>query len=302
MDLQTEIVRLKKEKGALILAHNYQIPEIQDIADIVGDSLELSRAAAQRDTRLIVFCGVIFMAETAKILSPHCKVLIPSLSAGCFLADTITAEDVRRLRKEHPDAVFIAYVNTNADVKAEVDMCCTSANAVKIVEKIPPDKEIVFLPDRNLGYYVRKVTGRDNIVLWERGYCYVHEHIREEDVLRRKEEFPDAEVIAHPECRPEVLALADAIASTSGMIRYAKKSSAKRFIICTEKEMVYRLKKEIPDKEFVPVSEAAICRMMKTITLKELCRCLVEEVYEITLPEDVIVRARGAIERMLEVV
>ncbi len=301
MDLKEKILKLKQEKGALILAHNYQLPEIQDVADIVGDSLELSRAAANRKPKLIVFCGVIFMAETAKILSPTSKVLIPSLSAGCFLADTVTAEDVKRLRQEYPDAIFVAYVNTSAEVKAEVDICCTSANAVEVVQRLPEDRPVVFLPDRNLGNYVQRVSGRSDIILWEKGYCYVHEHIRKEDVLTRKQEYPEAKVIAHPECKPEVLELSDVIASTSGMIRYAMESSAKTFIICTEREMTYRLKKDLPEKEFIPVSESATCKTMKTVTLERLYRALQDEVYEVNLAEDIIERAKGSIDRMLEV-
>ncbi len=301
MDLREKILKLKQEKDALILAHNYQLPEIQDVADIVGDSLELSRAASNRKAKRIVFCGVVFMAETAKILSPASKVLIPSLSAGCFLADTVTAEDVRGLRKKYPDATFVAYVNTSAEVKAEVDICCTSANAVKVVQHLPEDRPVVFLPDRNLGTYVQKASGRDDIVLWEKGYCYVHEHIRKEDVLRRKQEYPEAKVIAHPECRGEILDLSDAVASTSGMIRYARQSSAKTFIICTEREMVYRLKRDLPEKEFIPVSGAAICKTMKTIDLEKLYRTLRDEVYEVNLAEDIINRAKGSIDRMLEV-
>ncbi len=302
MDIKEEIQRLKKEKNALILAHNYQIPEIQDLADFVGDSLELSRKSAGQDVDIIVFCGVVFMAETAKILSPACKVLIPSIEAGCFLADTISGEDVRKLREKYPEAVFVAYVNTSADVKAEVDICCTSANAVKVVESIPRERPIVFLPDRNLGKYVIEKTGRDNIILWEKGYCYVHELISPEMVREAKEKYPGALVIAHPECRPEVLAMADAVASTSGMIRFAEQSSAKRFIICTEKEMVYRLRKDIPSKEFFPVSEKALCRMMKKITIEGLYDSLKQEQYEIDLDADIIDRARRSIERMLEVV
>ncbi len=302
MDLKEEILRLKEEKSALILAHNYQLPEIQDIADLVGDSLELSWAAAKRRPKLIVFCGVIFMAETAKILSPATKVLIPSLSAGCFLADTITVDEVRSLRARYPDAIFVAYVNSSAKVKAEVDICCTSANAVKVVEKLPKDRPIVFLPDRNLGSYVKKVSGREDIVLWEKGYCYVHQYISREDVLARKVEYPKAKVVAHPECLPEVLELADTVASTSGMIRYVRESSAQEFIICTEREMVYRLKREFPDKKFIPVKDSAVCKTMKKITLEGLYNSLREENYEVILPQDVMEKAKASITKMLEVV
>ncbi len=302
MDIAEEILRLKKEKKALILAHNYQLPEIQDLADVVGDSLELSRIAKERSADLIVFCGVVFMAETAKVLSPQAKVLIPSLLAGCFLADTISAEDVRQLRERYPEAEFVAYVNTSAEVKAEVDVCCTSANAVQVVRAIDPRKTVVFLPDRNLGMYVQKQTQRENMVIWDKGYCYVHEEIHPQDVLEKKRMFPDAEVIAHPECPPEVLDLADAVASTSGMIKWARRSGAKRFIVATEREMVYRLKKELPEKEFIPVSDRAVCRTMKETTLERLYEALLEEKYEVRLPEEIISKAKRSIDRMLEVV
>ncbi len=301
MNLKEEILKLKKEKNALILAHNYQLPEIQDIADLVGDSLELSRAAAERNAPMIIFCGVIFMAETAKVLSPNAKVLIPSNSAGCFLADTITAKDVQSLRERYPDAVFVAYVNTTADVKAEVDLCCTSANAVKVVNSIDRNKTVVFLPDRNLGNYVISQTKRNNIVLWEKGFCYVHEDISAAMVLEQKQNHPDAAVVAHPECKPEVLNLADAVASTSGMIRFAKNSQLKKFIICTEKEMVYRLKKDCPDKEFIPVTPKAVCNTMKQVTLENLYQALLKEIYEVKLPENIINRAKNSIIRMLEI-
>ena len=302
MDLETEILRLKTKKGAVILAHNYQLPEIQDIADFVGDSLELSRISAKQDAEIIVFCGVVFMAETAKVLSPQAKVLIPSLGAGCFLADTITGEDVRLLRQRYPEAIFVAYVNTSAEVKAEVDICCTSANAVKVVESFSRDKQIVFLPDRNLGKYVMRETGRENIILWDKGYCYVHEYITPEMVRAAKMSYPEAKVIAHPECPLSVLELADAIASTSGMLRFARESSAKEFIICTEKEMVYRLQKDLPEKVFYPVSDTAVCRMMKEITLERLYHCLDKEEYEIEIDRGIIEKARSSIDKMLEVV
>ncbi len=302
MNLKKEILRLKQEKNALILAHNYQLPEIQDLADVVGDSLELSRIAKERSADLIVFCGVVFMAETAKVLSPQAKVLIPSLWAGCFLADTISVEDVRQLRERYPGAEFVAYVNTSAEIKAEVDICCTSANAVRVVKAIDPNKTVVFLPDRNLGMYVQKQTQRENMVIWDKGYCYVHEEIHPKDVLEKKRVFPDAEVIAHPECPPEVLELADAIASTSGMIKWAQRSDARRFIVATEREMVYRLKKELPEKEFIPVSDRAVCRTMKETTLERLYEALLEEKYEVRLPEKIISKAKRSIDRMLEVV
>ncbi len=302
MDLVSKILELKERKKAVILAHNYQLPEVQDIADFIGDSLELSRKAASlSDIKIIVFCGVRFMAETAKVLRPDVKVLLPSQSAGCFLADTISADDVKMLREKFPKAVFVAYVNTTAQVKAEVDICCTSANAVKVVERVGKDKQVVFLPDRNLGNYVKSVLKKANIVLWESGYCNVHQWIEVDDVKKMKELYPKAKVVSHPECRLEVLEMSDMIASTSGMIRYAQESQANEFIICTEKAMCYRLSKVINNKMFYPVSDRIVCETMKKITLQGIYESLKEEIYEVELDDDIVRKARNSIDRMLEV-
>ncbi|MBE0428447.1 MAG: quinolinate synthase NadA [Thermoleophilia bacterium] len=295
--MQAELRELALKKDAIIIAHNYQRPEVQDAADFVGDSLELSRMAAGTDAKIILFCGVHFMAETAHILSPDKKVLIAEIKAGCPMADMISAADVARLRDEHPGALVVAYVNTSAAVKAETDICCTSANAAKVVSKIPEDREIIFIPDRNLGLYVEKMTGR-RLIMWE-GYCPTHEYITAEDVLGSKKEHPAALVVGHPECLPEVQNIADAIESTSGMLRYCKASDAKEFIIATEMGLNYRLKKENPDKEFYSPTKKAICPNMKMTTLSKAIKTLREDRYEIRLPEDIRARALAAVEAMV---
>ncbi|TFG92686.1 MAG: quinolinate synthase NadA, partial [Candidatus Atribacteria bacterium] len=266
MNIVEEINKLKKEKNAIILVHNYQRAEIQDIADYLGDSLELAKQASETKARIIVFCGVRFMAETAKILSPEKTVIIPRKDAGCPMADMITAEDLRRLKKNYPDAKVVSYVNTNADVKAESDICCTSANAVKVVKNISA-KRIIFTPDRNLAAYCQRYVDKE-IIPWN-GYCYVHEKIREEEVSLAKEKFPDALLLVHPECNPSVIDLADEVLSTSGMVSFAKKSDKKRFLIGTEEGLIYRLKKENPEKEFYAAGTAKMCRNMKLTTLND---------------------------------
>jgi quinolinate synthase len=295
--MQEELRRLARQKNALIIAHNYQRPEVQDAADFVGDSLELSRTAAGTDAEIILFCGVHFMAETAHILSPDKKVLIAEMKAGCPMADMITAEDVRGLKAEHPGALVVAYVNTSAAVKAETDICCTSANAAKVVSNIPQHREIIFIPDRNLGLYVEKKTGR-RLIKWE-GYCPTHEYITAPDVQEKKEKHPDALIVAHPECLPEVQEIADAIESTSGMIRFAKSSPAKEFIIATEMGLNYRLKQENPDKEFYTPTQKAICPNMKMTTLRKALETLQQERYEVRLPEDIRQKALAAVEAMV---
>ncbi len=299
--LKEKISKLKKQKNAIILAHNYQLPEIQDIADVIGDSLELSRIAANSGADVIVFCGVRFMAETAKILSPKSKVLIPEKDAGCFLADTITESDLETLRNQHPNAVFVAYVNSYAAVKANVDVCCTSANAVNVVSSIPEDREVVFIPDRNLARYVIKETGRNNIFTWGSGYCDVHENIKTEDIIGMKKLYPNAKVIAHPECREDVLDIADYVGSTSGMIRIARQEDVDEFIIATEKEMVYRLSNEMPSKKFYPVSQDAVCSTMKLTTLDSVIRALGEEIYEVVLSEEIISKSQDALNKMISI-
>lgn len=300
MSIEKEIKRLKYERNAVILAHNYQRPEVQDVADFVGDSLELSIKASETDASVIVFAGVRFMAETAKILSPEKKVLLPNPRAGCPMADMVTPQDVRELRKKYPDAAIVAYVNTTAEVKAEVDICCTSANAVKVVKKLP-QKRIVFLPDKNLAYWVSTQVKNKEIIPYQ-GYCYVHNGFRLKDLLKAKKEHPDAEVLAHPEAPPEVVENADFVLSTSGMIRHAKKSRAKEFIIATEFGLTHRLKKENPGKEFYPMGAPRFCGNMKRTTIEDVYNSLLKLQHEIILSKEVIKKARNALEKMVEVV
>ena len=297
MNIVEEIAKLKKEKKAIILVHNYQRPEIQDIADFLGDSLGLAKKAAETKARIIVFCGVRFMAETAKILSPGKMVLLPRKEAGCPMADMITAEDLRRLKKNYPDAKVVSYVNTNADVKAESDVCCTSANAVKVVKNISA-KRIIFTPDKNLAAYCQRFVDKE-IIPWN-GYCYVHEKIREEEVRLAKEKLPDALLLVHPECKPSVIDLADEVLSTSGMVSFAKKSDKKRFLIGTEEGLIYRLKKENPEKEFYSAGTAKMCRNMKLTTLNDVYLSLKEERYPIELPGEIIRSAQKALTAMLK--
>ena len=310
-DITQEILRLKQDRRAVILAHNYQVPEVQDVADFTGDSLGLSQAAAETDVDLIVFCGVHFMAETASILCPDKTVLLPDLEAGCSLAATITADELRQWKAAHPAAVVVSYVNTTAEVKAESDYCCTSANAAKVVQAVPPDREILFLPDLYLGDYVARVTGRKNFRVWP-GECHVHAGIRPghfEEALRL---HPDAEeIFIHPECgcttncmtfAQEAPGMEDRIhiLSTSGMIRRSKASPARKFIVATETGILYPLQKGNPDKVFVPLKEDAVCEYMKRITLEKVLWSLQETVFQVKVPEDIATRARTAIHRMLE--
>jgi len=299
MNILEEINKLKKEKNAIILVHNYQRPEIQDIADFLGDSLGLAKQAAKTKARIIVFCGVRFMAETAKILSPKKTVIIPRKDAGCPMADMITVEDLRRLKKNYPDAKVVSYVNTNADVKAESDVCCTSTNAVKVVKNISA-KRIIFTPDKNLAAYCQRFVNKE-IIPWN-GYCYVHEKIREEEVCLAKEKLPDALLLVHPECNPSVIDLADEVLSTSGMVSFAKKSGKKRFLIGTEEGLIYRLQKENPGKEFYTAGTAKMCRNMKLTTLNDVYLSLKEERYAIELPEGIIKSAQKALTAMLKYV
>jgi len=294
---QEELRELAREKNALIIAHNYQRPEIQDVAHFTGDSLELSRMAAGTDADIILFCGVHFMAETAHILSPQKKVLLAELKAGCPMADMITAEDLVKLKGEHPQALVVAYVNTSAAVKAETDICCTSANAATVVANIPEGREIIFIPDRNLGHYVEQKTGRE-LIKWQ-GYCPTHEYITAADIRRTREERPDAVVLAHPECLPEVQEIADSLESTSGMIRYARESAASSFIIATEMGLNHRLQKENPGKQFITPTRKAICPNMKMTTLPKALATLREERYEIRLDEEIRSRALAAVEAMV---
>lgn len=296
-----EIHRLRKERDAVILAHNYQIGEIQDVADFVGDSLALSQQAAKTSAKVIVFCGVHFMAETAAILAPDKTVLLPDLGAGCSLAATIDAVQLRAWKKKHPDAVVVTYVNSSAAVKAESDYCCTSSNAVKVVESIPVGKEILFVPDMYLGQFVREKTGR-NIHLWP-GSCHVHFRMPPEEIVRLKQENPGAEVLVHPECGclSSSLKFADTITSTSGMIKRAKESPAQKFIVVTETGILHTLQKENPTKTFIPINRTAVCEFMKKINLENVLWSLEEMQYRISVPPETAARARRAIDRMLAI-
>lgn len=295
-----EINRLKKEKDAIILAHNYQIGEVQDIADYVGDSLGLSIKASEVNNKVIVFCGVRFMAETAKILNPLKTVLLPDKSAGCPMADMITARDVIELKEKHPGAIVVCYVNSTAEVKANVDICCTSANAVQVVNSLPKDKEIIFIPDKHLGSYVESQTGR-KMILWN-GYCPTHAFIDAKSVIKMKKEHPEAEVLVHPECNSEVIKTADQVLSTGGMLEYARQSSGREFIIGTEIGIIYRLKKQNPGKIFYPANNNIICPNMKLINLEKIMWSLEDNVYKINLPGNIIKKARLSLERMKEFV
>jgi len=302
--LHEEVRALARERDAVILAHNYQRPEVQDVADYVGDSLGLSREAAATDAAAIVFCGVHFMAETAKILSPDKTVLLPDLAAGCSLADSITADQLRAWKAEHPGAVVVSYVNTTAEVKAESDYCCTSGNAREVILAIPEDREILFLPDVFLGIWVERATGR-RLTKWM-GECHVHAGIHPEDVERTRAEAPDAELLVHPECgcASQCMAFADDrthILSTEGMIERARRGPADRFLVATETGILHRLRAEAPGKRFEAVSERAICRYMKMTTMEKLRDSLREWRHEITVDPDVAERARGAIERMVAI-
>ncbi|MEM4364918.1 MAG: quinolinate synthase NadA [Candidatus Nitrosocaldus sp.] len=332
VDLRHEIARLKKERDAVILAHNYQLPEVQDVADFIGDSLALSQKAASTDAKVIVFCGVHFMAETASIICPDKRVLIPDLEAGCSLASTITVEQLKAWKNEHPDAVTVCYINTSADVKAECDYCCTSSNAVKVVKSIPEDKPVLFLPDMFLGAYVAEVTKRKNMYIWP-GECHVHAGIRPSLVLEMLKTYRDAEFLIHPECgcttsmvyyfgngnghgcavssngngnghgngHDNGISCNVRFLSTEGMMRYARQSNAKRFIVATEVGILHRMKKENPEKEFIPISSDAVCKYMKMITLEKVYRSLRDMVYEVKVPEATAKKARIAIERMLAI-
>ena len=298
MDIREEIRKLKKERNALILAHYYQTGDIQDIADHVGDSLALARIGAEATEDIIVLCGVRFMAETAKILSPEKKVLLPNPDAGCPMADMADAAVLAEFRKNHPEYYIVSYVNTNADVKALTDVCVTSSNALDIVRKIESDK-IMFLPDRNLGGYIRKQLNRKGMELWE-GFCHVHNSRTPEEVLKKKVEYPDALVLVHPECTAEVVELADFVGSTKGIIDYARESEAKRFIIVTEQGIMHPLSRENPGKEFFIISESMVCTDMKKVTMEEVYDCLRNLSNEVVLDPAIIEKAKIPLQRMLE--
>ena len=309
--LKDKIEDLKKEKDVVILAHNYQIPEVQDVADFVGDSLGLARQAAKTPHKIILFCGVHFMAETAAIISPEKKVLIPDIAAGCSLSDSITLEQLKQWKKEHPSAITIGYVNTTAEIKSELDYCCTSSNAVNVVKAIPDDKEILFLPDMFLGSYVAKMTGRKNMLIWA-GECHVHAGITPEDVKEKLNSLTHAEFLIHPECScttPMMYDVANGsynsnqvqILSTEGMMNHVKNSKSNEFVVATETGILYRMKQQNPTKKFIPASENAECEYMKMITLDKVYNSLLNETTVITVPKEIADKARLAIERMLEI-
>jgi quinolinate synthase len=298
--LEEKISRLKKERSAVILVHNYQLPEVQDVADYRGDSLELSRIAAQTDAKVIVFCGVHFMAETASILCPDKKVIMPDKDSGCPMANMITAQQLRALKEKHPRAVVVGYVNTSAQVKAELDVCCTSTNAVTIVNALKDSPEIIFVPDKYLADFVAKKTGR-KLIFWN-GFCPTHIKILPQDIEREKEFHPQAKVIVHPECLPEVISLADAALSTSQMCKFAKETEAREIIVGTEVGLIYRLKKDNPTKEFYPASEAAVCPNMKRTTQEKILWALEELKEEVKVSDGIRRRARKAIDKMLEII
>ena len=297
--LKKKIAQLKKKRNAVIIAHNYQRDEIQEIADISGDSLALSQAAVRTDADIIVFCGVQFMAESASILNPDKKVLLPVMEAGCPLADMITPEKLRAKKKKYPGAAVVCYVNSSAEVKAESDIACTSSNAVEVVKSLK-EKDVIFVPDRNLGRYVQSKVPEKNIILWE-GFCPTHIRVQEEDIVKTKSLHPAAEVIAHPECNPEVLALSDHICSTGGMFKYVKESGSNEFIISTESGMLYKLQKDNPGKKFYLPTSHLVCANMKLITLGWVAHSLENLVYEIKVSDEVRDKAKLALDRMLAV-
>ncbi|MFH0924394.1 MAG: quinolinate synthase NadA [bacterium] len=298
-ELIKEINTLKKEKKAIILAHNYQRPEVQDIADLTGDSLGLSQAALKTDAEIIVLCGVYFMAETASIICPDKTVLLPDLKAGCDMAQMASLAAVKKMRIKYPEATFVCYVNSTAEVKAECDVCCTSANAVDLVHALPANRQYVLLPDQNLAKYVAKSTKRE-VIFWE-GCCPSHHLLKPKDILKIKKEHPEARVIAHPECQPDVLAEADHICSTSAMNKYILSSGANEFIIATEIGMLYGLKRNNPSCKFYPASPNMVCSTMKLITLEDIYASLKKMKYEINVPEEIRVKAKKTIDRMFEV-
>jgi quinolinate synthase len=295
-DLKQRILELKQQKDALLLVHNYQLQEIQELADFIGDSLELARKATEVNRPIIVFCGVRFMAETAKILNPGTKVLIPRYDAGCPMADMITRDDVIDLKSEYPGAVVCSYVNTNADVKAETDICCTSANAVDVIRSLDTD-QVIFTPDKNLASFVGRTVNTE-IIPFD-GYCYVHTRFSADDIRRSREAHPDAVVLVHPECNPDVVDLADEVLSTSGMLRFAEQSSGREFIVATEVGLIERMKREMPEKEFYSAGKAQFCFNMKRIRLGDLYRSLADEVYEVDVDPEIMERARISLERMI---
>ena len=298
-NLQQKIKQLAADKGALLIAHNYERDEIQEIADITGDSLALSIEAQKTDKQIIVFCGVHFMAESAAILAPEKTVLLPRADAGCPMADMVTAEGLKALKKKHPDAVVVTYVNSSAAVKAESDICCTSSNAVSVARSVAA-KKLLLVPDRNLGRYIAKYVPEKECIFWE-GYCPTHDRLKVEEVKQTKVDHPDALFMVHPECQPEVLDLADHICSTSGMYEFAAKNPAKKFIVGTENGILWRLRKENPDKQFVMANREMFCPTMKITSLEDVLHCLETMEPRITVAEDIRIKAKQALDKMLAV-
>ncbi len=297
-ELTEKILNLKKTRGAVILAHNYQLGEVQDIADFVGDSLELSQNAVKTDAEVIVFCGVHFMAETASILSPDKIILLPDIHAGCPMADMITAEGLRQRKRELPGVTVVCYINSSAEVKAESDVCCTSANAVRVIESLDAE-EILFVPDQYLGHYISTKTDK-RMSFWP-GFCPTHIRIQSQYITDLRQEYPQAKVAVHPECRPEVITLADEVLSTGGICRYARREDVTQMIVGTEVGIIHRLRKENPDKKFIPASEQAICPRMKLITLESVLWSLQEMTPEVKVAEEIRFKAKAAVDRMLEI-
>ena len=300
--MKTNIIKkiqdLKSKNNAVILVHNYQLPEVQDIADFLGDSLDLAKKAKNTNAETIIFCGVDFMAESAKILNPNKKVIIPDITAQCPMANMVNIPNLLKLKKENPDADIVAYINTTAEAKTHSDICCTSANGVKVVKSLS-SKKIIFIPDQNLGAYIQKQVPDKEMIIWP-GFCSTHHKIRKKDILKLKKEHPKAEVLVHPECKPEVIDIADYALSTNGMVNHVKESDATEFIIGTEKEICYRLKKENPKKEFYPI-KYAICPNMKKITLDKVLKSLETLEPKIKLSDEIMQKAKKPLERMIDV-
>ncbi len=306
MDVIAEINRLKKEKNAIILAHYYQTGEIQDLADFVGDSLALSQKAAETDADIILFAGVHFMAETAKILAPNSKVIIPDLNAGCSLADSCPADEFKKFVEKHPDHIVISYVNTTAEIKTMTDICCTSTNALKIVDSLPKDQKIIFAPDRNLGNYIKRMTGRENMIIWD-GACHVHEEFSLEGILELKKEYPNAKVISHPECQKPVQLISDFVGSTAALLKYTANNENKEYIVATESGILHQMKKQNPNKTYLvaPAKDSSCacndCNFMKLITVNKIYNTLKYELPEVILDEEIIKKARKSIDSMLDI-
>jgi quinolinate synthase len=301
-----EINKLKKEKNAIILAHYYETPDIQDLADFVGDSLALSQKAAETDADIILFAGVHFMAETAKILAPNSKVLIPDLNAGCSLADSCPPDEFKKFIDEHPDHLVISYVNTTAEIKTMTDICCTSTNALKIVESLPKEQKIIFAPDRNLGSYIKRLTGRENMLIWD-GACHVHEEFSLEAILELKKEYPNAKIISHPECIKPIQLVSDFVGSTAALLNFTKNDNGKEYIVATESGILHQMGKQNPEKTYIPAPSKDStcgcndCNFMKLITINKIYNTLKYELPEVTLRDDIIKKAKKSIDVMLEI-